>query len=300
MIWAVLILCLTPPGHSYADQANANDDEAARCLKCHGEKGSLKKFPDGDFISTYVDPQAYSVSVHRSLRCTSCHKEFSVKRHPQRFFRNKLQYRITVSHVCRDCHKEGTIRSVAVHESLFRKEGAGEAVVCTNCHSAHAVTPVIGGNASAAEEKYCLGCHSSEKKMVFSSKESVSLRVSVQELRNSPHKDLGCSDCHFGFSQENHPKRRFRYEREYRVASAEICRRCHFDKYSKVSESIHYTMLSAGRLDAPVCIDCHGGHAVSSLGNNRTLAVMKCKKCHEDVFDVYARSVHGQGPVRWE
>jgi predicted CXXCH cytochrome family protein len=308
MIFIVLIFCCALPdmpsraeerGPRKVDklivaERNAAEDEKGYCLKCHGEKGSVKKFPDGDFIPTYIDSQAFTMSVHRSLRCTACHKEFSLQRHPERSFRNKLQYRIKESHVCRDCHKEGTIRSEAIHESLFRKEKAGEAVVCTNCHSAHAGTPVIGGNASAAEEKYCLGCHSKEKKMVFNSKEFVSVRVNAGELRNSPHKDVGCSDCHFGFSAENHPHRRFRYEREYRISSAEMCRRCHFDKYSKVSESIHYNMLSAGRLEAPTCIDCHGGHAVSSLGNNRSLAVAKCRKCHGDVYEVYARSVHGK------
>ncbi len=278
----------------FGAERNVNYDETSHCLKCHGEKGSLKKFPNGDFISTYVDREAFKLSVHRTLRCTDCHREFSAEHHPDRSFRNKLQYRIKASNVCRDCHKERDIRSVAIHDTLFRKEKAGEAVVCTNCHSAHAVTPVIGGNASAAEEKYCLGCHSRDKKMVFNTRESLSLQVHISELRNSPHRDLGCSDCHFGFSAENHPQRRFRYEREYRISSAEICRRCHFDKYSMVSESIHYNMLSSGRLEAPTCIDCHGGHAVSSLGNNRLLVVMKCRKCHGKIYDVYARSVHGK------
>ncbi len=308
IIWIALLLCSAlygRPSFAAADQGpgkvdklfgaegNADEDERNQCLKCHGERGSIKKFPDGDFISTYVDPRAFASSVHRSLRCTACHKEFSLQSHPDRFFRSKLQYRIMETHVCLDCHKEGTIRSAAVHEALFRKERTGEAVVCTNCHSAHAVTPVVGGNASTGEEKYCLRCHSRETSMDFNDQESISLHVDVGELRNSPHKNMGCSDCHFGFSQESHPHRRFRYEREYLISSAGMCRKCHFDKYSKVSESIHYNLLSAGRLDAPTCIDCHGGHAVSSLSDNRLLSVMKCRKCHGEVYDTYAKSVHG-------
>ena len=114
IVCTVLLVCFALCGQPSLAQGNADEDERNQCLKCHGEKGSIKKFSDGDFISTYVDPLAFAASVHRTLRCTACHKEFSLQHHPERSFRNKLQYRIKESHVCRDCHKEGTIRSVAV------------------------------------------------------------------------------------------------------------------------------------------------------------------------------------------
>lgn len=294
MIWAVLIVCLALPAASSSAYDLAEDKEKEHCLKCHGERGAVKQFPDGDFISTYVDARALDMSVHRSLRCTACHKDFSDQRHPDRAFRNRLQYRIKESHGCRDCHTKETIKSRAVHEALFNKEGTGKAVICTNCHSAHAVTHISGGNVSKTEEKYCLRCHARENRMVFKSGEFVSTRVKTGELQDSPHRNVGCSDCHFGFSAEDHPRRRFRSERQYRLSSSEICRRCHFDMYSKVSEGIHYAMLSVGKLEAPTCIDCHGGHAVVSLADNRHAVVQKCRTCHAEVYDVYARSVHGR------
>jgi predicted CXXCH cytochrome family protein len=296
IIWVVLIFCLTFPARPSCAQDSAVNEEKRYCLKCHGKRESVKKFPDGDFVSAYIDQKVLDKSVHRSLRCTACHKEFSDQRHPNRAFRNKLQYRIKESRGCRDCHADGTIRSRTIHETLFRKERTGEAVVCTNCHNAHAVTSVAGGKVSTSEENYCLGCHAHEKQMVFNSGEAVSvrsIRVNIAELHNSPHRNVRCSDCHFSFSAEDHPRKRFRSEREYRIFSAEICRRCHFDKYSKVSESIHYAMLSAGRLEAPTCIDCHGGHAVSSLSKNRLSVTTKCKTCHGKVYGMYAQSVHG-------
>src|SRR3990172_8574796 len=251
---ALAVFLAVPAAWSFA-QDSAGEQEKKQCLKCHGEHGSVKKFPDGDFVSTYVDARALDLSVHRSLRCTSCHKEFTNQRHPDRAFRNKLQFRIKESHGCRDCHAEGTIKSRAIHEALFKKEEAGEAVVCANCHSAHAVTHIAGGNVSKSEEKYCLRCHASEKKMVFRNGESVSTRVKLAELRDSPHRNVGCSDCHFGFSSDDHPRRQFRSERQYRLASSEICRRCPYDMYLKVSVGIHYAMLSVGKLEAPTCID---------------------------------------------
>lgn len=292
LIGGTLIACLAIACAQTYAQDRAEDREKKECLKCHGEKGSVKKFPDGDFISTYVDASALDMSVHRSLRCTACHKEFSDQRHPDRAFRNKLQFRIKESHGCRDCHPEGTIKTRAVHETLFQKEGLGEAVVCTNCHSAHAVTHIAGGNVSKSEEKYCLRCHASEKRMPFKNGKSLSVRVELAELRESPHGNVGCSDCHFGFSSDEHPRRAFSSERQYRLASSEICRRCHFDMYSKASEGIHYAKLSVGNLEAPTCVDCHGGHAVTTLGN-RLAVVQKCKTCHGEIYDVYSRSVHG-------
>jgi hypothetical protein len=293
MIGVVLIVSLALPASSSYGQGIAEDQENKQCLKCHGEHGSIKKFPDGDFISTYVDANALAQSVHRSLRCTACHRAFADQRHPDRAFRNKLQFRIKESHGCRDCHPEATLKSQAIHEALFKKEGIGEAMVCTTCHSAHAIAHISGGNVSKSEEQYCLRCHASEKHMSFKNGEVVSIQVKVSELRDSPHKNVGCSDCHFGFSADEHPRRLFRSSRQYSLASSEICRRCHYDMYSKSAESVHYAMLSAGNLEAPTCIDCHGGHAVSSLGSNRLGIVQKCKTCHNQVYEVFARSVHG-------
>jgi predicted CXXCH cytochrome family protein len=292
IIGVVLIVCLLFPAAWSFAQDNAEVGGKKRCLTCHGEKGSVKKFADGDAMSTYVDAKALDMSVHGSLLCTACHKEFSDKSHPDRAFRTKAQYRIKESYGCRDCHEEAVIKSRAVHEALFKKEKAGEAVVCANCHSAHAVTHIAGGNVSKSEQNFCLRCHAYENQMVFKNGEFVSIRVKVVELHNSSHKNVGCSDCHFGFSAEDHPHRHFNSERQYRIASSETCRRCHFDKYTQSSEGIHYAKLSVGKLDAPTCVDCHGGHSVSSL-NNRLAVVQKCRTCHSKVYDVYAKSVHG-------
>ncbi|MGO9612380.1 MAG: cytochrome c3 family protein [Dissulfurispiraceae bacterium] len=296
--WIVFIIftALSVGLSNAQEKAPAQGQE--HCLKCHGEKGSVKEFPDGDFISAYVDPKALDKSVHRSLRCTDCHREFSDQQHPNRAFRNKLQYQVKESRACRDCHPENIISSRPIHRELFKKEKTGEAVVCANCHGAHAVTPISGGNLSMSEANYCLSCHAYDNKMVFRNGESISVRVNIAELKDSLHKNVSCSDCHFGFAVDDHPRRRFGSEREYRVSSPDICRRCHFDKLLKVSESIHYAVLSKGGLEAPTCIDCHGVHAVLSLSNNRLLVVQKCKTCHGAVYEIYARSVHGSDLIK--
>jgi hypothetical protein len=121
--------------------------------------------------------------------------------------------------------------------------------------------------------------------------------VDEAALEDSVHSVLSCSDCHFGFSSEDHPRRSFRSRRDFTLASSEVCRRCHFDKYSKTLESTHYMILSQGNLNAPVCVDCHGSHDVPRTHMDRTTSALKCRRCHSDIYDIYANSVHGNALV---
>jgi predicted CXXCH cytochrome family protein len=294
LIWSVVIL-LGLGGAALAEvTAGArHPDEAGHCLQCHGQRGSIRQFPNGEYVSTHVDGDIFRRSVHGRLACSACHREFSVESHPQRTFRNKLQYQVRGARICRGCHTDEQLTRRPIHLSLLEKEQGGEALVCTTCHSAHAVTPVSGGSLAASEGNYCLGCHENENHMAFLNGESRSIRVDAKDLRGSPHRNLSCSDCHFGFSSEAHPKRRFRSDRDYVLASAEVCKRCHFDKYTKMTEGIHYAVLSVGDANAPTCTECHGGHATTSVNKDRLSTVRKCQSCHEDVYRTYAQSVHG-------
>ncbi len=275
----------------YAEQ-QAEGRAAQYCLGCHRQEGAEKRFADGSSVQAYINADAFAISVHGKLACTACHHEFA-NGHPERSFRNKMQYRIIASRRCRECHPDGAINSRTIHAALLKKENKGEAIICTNCHSAHAVVRVVAGNVATSEEKRCMSCHALEGRMGFVNGESVPTRVDLAELRGSLHSEIGCSDCHFGFSAAEHPVRKFRSEREYRHSSAEICRRCHYDKYSKVSEGVHFAMLSVGRLDAPTCVDCHGTHVISSPSKSRLSIVKKCAPCHSAVYAAYAKSVHG-------
>jgi predicted CXXCH cytochrome family protein len=53
-------------------------------------------------------------------------------------------------------------------------------------------------------------------------------------------------------------------------------------------------MLKQGNLNAPVCTDCHGFHAVRAKSAFNTMAGIPCKNCHKDVFTAFAESVHGK------
>ncbi|HMK60394.1 MAG TPA: hypothetical protein VK452_04515 [Dissulfurispiraceae bacterium] len=289
-IWAIV----TSLAFLFAAQnITADDSQSRACLECHDRDDAIKRFVDGSKVSTHIDSESFNRSVHASLSCTSCHRDFSGGSHPDRSFRSKLQYQIMVNRRCRECHPDNVIKSRSIHEILLGKENSGEAIVCSNCHNAHIMSRVGAGSVVRSESKYCMSCHQHEGNKNFINGESISVRVDPAHIANSPHKDIGCTDCHTSFSSAEHPNNRFGSVRQYRHSSVEMCRRCHYDKYTKVAESIHNAMLSVGRMDAPTCVDCHGTHCISSPGKSRLAVVKKCATCHHNVYSAYARSVHG-------
>ena len=269
-------------------------DDARSCLGCHGKQGVVKTFESGESVSAYVDAKKFQASAHSFLTCPQCHTEFSTDNHPTRRFRSKKQYQITSSLACRHCHPDEQIKGKPIHASLLRGEKEGKLSLCTECHGAHYIMPVAGGKVFASEEQYCLRCHGHDLSMIFKDGTPQSLFIDKSVLQGSVHNRLSCWDCHYGFSSEDHPKRTFRSKREYSIASSDSCRRCHFDKYSKTLEGIHYAMLSKGNLKAPVCIDCHGSHSISRGSRDRTTTTKGCQQCHPEIYSIYAKSVHGK------
>ena len=281
----------------YANPADAKEvvlsHEARACFGCHSKPGIIKTFQNGESVMAYVDAEQFKSCVHSFLTCSDCHTDFSSGKHASKRFRSRKQHQIISSRSCRRCHPDEKIAEKPIHASLLRGEKEGRPNICTECHGAHSVTPVAGGKTFVNEENYCLSCHAYALTMAFRNSETISLTIDRSLLENSAHGKLGCSDCHYGFSSEDHPRRNFRTRREYGLAASENCRRCHFDKYTKTMESIHYSVLSQGNLKAPVCTDCHGSHSISRGSRERTLTTKRCQRCHPDIYEIYAKSVHG-------
>jgi hypothetical protein len=267
--------------------------ETQQCLACHGKRGIIKKFENGDSVAAYVDSEKFNASVHKSLTCFDCHSDFSSENHPNRRFRSMEQYRIKSSRVCRKCHTYERIKTKSIHVGLLKEEDEGIPHPCTNCHGAHSVAPA-DVRPVKNEEDYCMQCHNREMCMECRNGERVSLKMDITSFGSSVHNKLSCSDCHFGFTPSQHPQRNFRSIRDFTIANAETCRRCHFDKYTKAMESVHYVKRSQGNLSTPVCTDCHGFHSVARFEKERTLIARRCQRCHPRVFAVYAQSVHGR------
>jgi NAD-dependent SIR2 family protein deacetylase len=114
------------------------------------------------------------------------------------------------------------------------------------------------------------------------------------QLRASVHLDHDCTDCHLDFGKDAHLVGDFAGRREGSVALAGVCRECHEEMYEQYEGSIHFSLLEQGNFAAPVCTDCHGSHLVKPVATLETIAGVPCRRCHQEVFDSYAESMHGQ------
>jgi hypothetical protein len=295
----LLSLLVLPAAGGQARQADESG-ASRKCLLCHGKKGIVKTFLNEETVEAYVNPEKIRASVHNFLTCSECHSGFSAESHPSGQYKSRDQYRLRSSSICRRCHSADKIKNKAVHATLLKKEKLGVTPVCTNCHNAHSVTAASGGKIFSNEKQYCQSCHQHELSMKFRNEERMSLRVDLAALDSSAHGKLRCSDCHYGYSSEEHPEKRFRSRREYVIASSESCRRCHFDNYTKTLDSVHYSLLSHGNLKAPVCNDCHGSHQIAHISHGvkgGLITTQRCKRCHPAVYETYAKSVHGNALI---
>jgi hypothetical protein len=293
------VLCILGPwlvGTAALPAAGAElTEEAMACLACHGQRGLSITFASGETLPAFVDGKKFSSSMHGTQDCSTCHEGFSAQEHPHREFKSREQYATRSSAACRQCHSDDQLKRASIHASFASAKGGAPA--CSNCHNPHTITTAIHGKQTLTENDYCLKCHQHAMGITLRNGAHVSLKVDAAALEGSVHAKLACFDCHFGFSSSQHPKRNFNTPRDFSIAQSEACRRCHFDKYTKTLESIHYSILSQGNLQAPVCTDCHGSHTVVQARADKLKSSKRCGRCHTEIFATYTKSVHGNALV---
>lgn len=157
------------------------------------------------------------------------------------------------------------------------------------------VSARAGAQAPAIDNATCLGCHSDPSMALkLADGTSVPLRVAEDALAGSVHAKHNCVDCHTAMAEVPHPPRTFTSTREISLALDAQCRTCHFANYAKTLDSVHQQAVARGDRTAPLCVDCHGSHAVKKPSTPRTLISQTCAKCHVGVAAQYADSVHGR------
>jgi DmsE family decaheme c-type cytochrome len=167
---------------------------------------------------------------------------------------------------CKECHAD----IVAKHSSaLHGKAGKG----CDSCHGgvdAHLASGdkkdiiTFGKGDIKKQNAQCLGCHSSNQKLMF--------------WDSSYHKknDVACVSCH-SVHKDSKP-----YAKQ-----PEKCFECHKDIKSQANKYSHHPIIE-GKVSCSDCHNPHGalGHYMIKAENNNQL----CYKCHADK----------RGPYIWE
>ena len=156
--------------------------------------------------------------------------------------------------------------------------------------------PVHAEELPQETEAYCLSCHGNPDLVLdLPSGEKLSLYIDLEMLKGSIHSPQGieCQACHTGIKTYPHPEQPYQTSRELSRAYYEACQKCHASNYKLAQDSIHAQAALAGKLEAPVCTDCHGAHDVHSPHVPRSKISDTCGQCHSKVNQAYLSSVHG-------
>ncbi len=289
LVLAAAVTVILPSGRAFA--GTDLPEEVTECMDCHEDGDLAKEMADGNVLSLFVRGEDFAGSVHGDISCTDCHEGISLDEHPgEKDITSREAYRAEASRICGECHEEGRGEEKSMHRYLMSRAGAPS---CAGCHDVHRVTGMDGWKASVDDRTYCLACHRKRIGLTLGNGENLSLSMDEGILDGSVHSDYGCTDCHMEFDKDTHLVRDFSNRREHSLVLTEVCRECHDDMYAEFEDSIHFSMLEGGNLGAPVCIDCHGYHGVGPKETLETIAGIPCRRCHEDVFQVYRESMHG-------
>ena len=181
-------------------------------------------------------------------------------------------------------------------------EGKQEAAVCTDCHTAHSVQDWVDDQTGETLPtvrplipQTCAKCHSA-----IYEKYKTTVHGAALTEENNPDVPT-CIDCHGVHNIEDATTAAFR------VASPEMCAKCHTDPTRMAKYGISTDVLDTyvadfhgttvkifeqqspdAETNKPVCYDCHGIHDIKRADDpEKGLHVQEnllttCQKCHPD------------------
>jgi cytochrome b subunit of formate dehydrogenase len=164
--------------------------------------------------------------------------------------------------VCASCHDKGQKMAGTAHGGM----------ACGQCHQKHEDYPhpakIVKPVCSACHEKagndYKLGAHG---------------QAAAKGNSGAPE----CSTCHGEAHETQNPQ-----NATFRKAIPDTCGMCHSDIAAQFKMSTHGQAVARGELNAAVCTDCHGEHAILSKKNEASPIAARnqretCGQCHGNV-----------------
>ncbi|NNK33744.1 MAG: hypothetical protein HKP02_11505 [Xanthomonadales bacterium] len=140
----------------------------------------------------------------------------------------------------------------------------------------------------------CLKCHSKNLKKKLEDGTVMPLKVDVEAFSTSVHTVIGCTGCHRDVAKGKHPSREpIESARAYSLKHNQACSQCHTAHFDEYKGSIHARLAADGDENAPLCSDCHSAHAIQHRAVYKPESGEPCSRCHQEVFEAYATSVHG-------
>jgi predicted CXXCH cytochrome family protein len=285
-LWLVLALWSTASVHAQNPPPSNAD-----CLSCHSNPSLQKVLPSGEPLSLYVDANQFTASVHgqKSVACIQCHSGYGVWPHPPFSATDRRDVTLKMYSLCSQCHADNFQKAQdSVHATALAK-GDRNAAVCTDCHTAHDVTPPDQPRTRIPQT--CAQCHSTIYAQYVDSVHGAALTTGNPDVPT-------CIDCH-GVHNIGNPT-----TTAFRLKSPQLCAKCHTDKSIMDKYGIATDVLNTYVADfhgstvelfakqspdaatnKPVCFDCHGIHDIKKIDDpNSTVfkdnLLRTCQQCH--------------------
>lgn len=280
------------------------------CGKCHREGTPVMRQREihQDHILENYSESIHGVGLLRkglivAPNCASCHTAHSILPHTDP---NSSIARRNIAATCTKCHAQ----IEAVHRKVIRGElwEKQEHILpaCVDCHQPHKIRKVYYTQGMADAD--CMHCHDNPD--VKSAKDGRALVVDFDELKQSRHAKVACSQCH---AEVNASK-----VRPCETITRKVdCTSCHAEIGQQFSQSMHGELVAQNDPNAPTCKECHGTHGTKGklepvsptfATNIPTL----CARCHRegekaavrymgaehDIVKHYTESIHGKGLMK--
>ncbi|MEI7813967.1 MAG: hypothetical protein WCJ13_04160 [Coriobacteriia bacterium] len=159
----------------------------------------------------------------------------------------------------------------------------------------------------------CVVCHEDTSLVHIVDGQAVSLWVDVEVLKQSAHKQVGCTECHTDFAYKTPHETIVRNGEKWRDIAKSSCKNCHNPSFNDYTDGFHSQASQPGDTSStvgspessapgkprPLCGDCHGGHAIPSKTDTAAMEVVHasglemCGKCHEKAAFTYTDYYHG-------
>jgi len=199
----------------------------------------------------------------------------------------------------------------AVNHSKFEKSVHAK-MQCVACHK-DIVDSAAPHKRSAEKSPDCASCHTAlweEAKKAGVAGEKARLETVVKNIEAykksfhaQPDKDTpslpkaSCTQCHDTHAFNVPADRSSPEYAAWRKDVPELCGSCHDEQLETYQGSIHgKELLDKGNDKAPVCINCHTTHEITStsLMSFKLLVTEECGSCHKDRLESYRDTYHGQ------
>ena len=264
--------------------AQENDD----CLMCHEDPELVGELA-GEEYSVFVDPGAYSISVHAEFACIDCHMDLDGVELPHEEELEVVD--------CAMCHDDMAEELAAGPHGKWATDPSSPAAACTGCHGVHDVLSSKSASSPTASTnvtQLCARCHNNI----------------LRTVSNSPHGAMignrpaaTCTDCHRTHSvmAPSAP-----------LAQVAACGACHERQARENRDSLHGLAAVKGDPAAPNCIICHEHHAIKRQTDPGSPTAVQnipllCGRCHREgtevslqhdipqdrILENFSMSVHG-------